>query len=139
MNSTERLDRLTELFDELSEMRDDQVLLVEGAKDRMAMSLAGVRGVTISVQSEGGPLRVAERLFKEGLSAIIMTDWDPEGERIAKELEHALSSLCIKYDTKIRAGLRSVCGSEIHDVESLPSFYSRLATESIRKKEGRNK
>jgi dTMP kinase len=138
MNNTERLERLGEIVDELCEMPDDQVLLVEGAKDRMAMTLAGVNGKMVIVQAEGGPLRVAEKLFNEKLSAIILTDWDPEGEHIAKELEHALSSLCVRYDTRIRARLRSVCGSEIHDVESLPSFYSRLATEAVRRKEGRN-
>ena len=139
MNSTERLEKLKEIFDELSDIRNDQAILVEGAKDRMALALAGISGITISVQSDGGPLKVAERLSDERLSAVILTDWDKEGEHIAKELERALSSLCVRYDTKIRSKLRSVCGNEIYDIESLPAFYSRLVTESIRKKEGRNK
>ena len=138
MNNTERLENLCRILDELSEMRDDRVLLVEGMKDRMAMYLAGVNGRIIAVQAEGGPLRAAEKLYNEGLSAIILTDWDPEGDRIAKELEHALSAVCVRYETRTRAKIRSVCGSEIHDVESLPSFYSRLASEAVRRKEGRN-
>ena len=130
-----RIDALNEVFDELSEISDDQTILVEGSKDRMALSLAGVKGKIMTVQTEGSTLNVAQKLFEEGSGAVILTDWDREGERIAKELENALSSLCVEYDIMIRKKLRSVCGNEIRDIESLPSFYSRLVTESVRKKE----
>jgi len=137
MNNEERLEVLNAILDELTEMCGESVLLVEGMKDKMAIVLLGVNADTRTVQSEGGPLKVAERLFNERRSAVIMTDWDPKGEQIAEELEHALSSLCVKYDKTMRSRLRSMCGSEINDVESLPSFYSRLATESVRRKVGR--
>jgi len=139
MNGKERLDKLVEILDDLSEIPDSSALVVEGRKDMMALSLAGIRGIMIAVQSEGGPLRVAERLFNEGMSAIILTDWDREGERIAKELERSLSSLCVRYDGTVRRKLRSVCGNEIKDIESLPSFYARLVNESIRGKEVKTK
>ncbi|MCL2607091.1 MAG: toprim domain-containing protein [Methanomassiliicoccaceae archaeon] len=137
MNNEERLERLNVILDELTEMCGESVLLVEGMKDKMAVVLLGVNAEMRTVQSEGGPLKVAERLFDERRSAVILTDWDPKGEQIAEELERALSSLCVKYDTSMRSRLRSLCGSEINDVESLPSFYSRLATESVRRKVGR--
>ena len=137
MNSTERAERLNELLDELSEMCEHDILLVEGTKDKWAMSLLGVTAEMIAVQAEGGPLKVSERLFNEKRNVIIMSDWDPKGEEIAKELEHHLLSLSVKYDASMRAKIRSVCANEIHDVESLPSLYSRLVTESIRKKENK--
>jgi len=136
MNIEERLDELTEILDDLAEASLTSILLVEGRKDMMAVSLAGAGGRMMAVQSEGGPLRVAERLFDERMSAVILTDWDDEGNSIAKELERSLSSLCVKYDVMIRRRLRRVCGNEIKDVESLPSFYARLVNESIRGKEG---
>ncbi|MDR2866265.1 MAG: hypothetical protein LBV13_02545 [Methanomassiliicoccaceae archaeon] len=139
MNNAERLERLNGIIDELSEMCEDRVLLVEGSKDRMAMTLLGINAEMGIVQAEGGPLRIAEKLSGGKKSAVIMTDWDPKGEQIAKELERSLSSLCVKYDTSVRSKLRSVCGGEVRDIESLPSFYCRLVTESERKKEGRNK
>ena len=139
MNNKERLDTLNTILDDLSEMCEHRSLLVEGVKDRMAMVLLGVDADIICVQSEGGPLKVAERISKEGISAVVMTDWDPKGEEIANELERALSSLCVTYDLSLRSKLRSVCGNEINDVESLPSFYSRLVTESVRRGESRNK
>jgi dTMP kinase len=138
MNNAERLEKLDKILDELLEMPSDGVLLVEGTKDRMAMVLLGVNGQIICVQAEGGPLRTAERLHEGGQSAIIMTDWDPKGEEIAKELRRYLSSLCVKCDISIRSKLRSLCGGDIRDVQSLPSLYSRLVTEAVRRKESMN-
>jgi len=135
MRNDERLERLNILLDELTEMCIGRTLLVEGFKDRMAMVLLGVNANMICVQSEGGPLRVAERLSEEGTGAVIMTDWDKKGDDIASELEKALSSVCVKYDTSMRQKLRSVCGNEIKNIESIPSFYSRLVTESVRRSE----
>jgi 5S rRNA maturation endonuclease (ribonuclease M5) len=132
MNKEERLDKLKQIFDDILDIPDDHVIIVEGRKDVMAVSLIGVRVGMIAVQSEGGPLKVAERLFNEKLKAVILTDWDHEGNTIAKELERCLSSLCVKYDTTIRRRLRAVCGNEIKDVESLPSLYSRLVNELLR-------
>ena len=134
MNNEERLDKLERIFDDILEIPDDHVIIVEGRKDMMAMSLIGVRIRMVAVQSEGGPLKVSERLFGEKQKAVIFTDWDHEGIGIAKDLERCLSSLCVKYDVMLRKRLRAVCGSEIKDIESLPSFYSRLVNESIRAK-----
>ena len=138
MNNADRLERLNEILDELSEMCEERVLIIEGPKDRMAMSLLGVNADMINVQSEGGPLKAAEKIYGEGRSAVIMTDWDKKGDEIANDLERSLSSLCVKYDTSLRSRLRRICGNEIYDVESLPSFYCRLVTESVRRKEGKN-
>jgi dTMP kinase len=138
VNNAERLERLNEVLDEMSEMCLERILLVEGPKDRMAMTLLGVNARIVNVQSDG-PLKIAEKLSEEHESAVIMTDWDQKGDTIAKDLERCLSSLCVKYDTSLRSRLRIICGNEINDVESLPSFYCRLVTESVRRNEGKDK
>ncbi|MCL2711858.1 MAG: toprim domain-containing protein [Methanomassiliicoccaceae archaeon] len=127
----ERLERLEKALDDLLEVCLNRTVLVEGPKDRMAVTLLGVQGEILCVQSDG-PLRTAEKLFNEKKEAVILTDWDKKGESIAKELENALSSLCVKYDDTVRSKIRSVCAGEIKDVQSLPSFYCRLVTESLR-------
>ena len=139
MKNEDRIRRLSELLDELSEECIGRTLLVEGKKDKMAMFLLGINAEMIGVQAEGGPLKAAEKLSSEKREAVILTDWDAKGNKIAKELEQALSSLCVAYNTSLRSKLRSVCGNEIRDIESLPSFYCRLVTESERKKESINK
>jgi 5S rRNA maturation endonuclease (ribonuclease M5) len=132
----ERLERLERVLDDLLEMSDGKIILVEGPKDRMAVTLLGVRAEIICVQYDG-PLKTAERLFEMKKEAVIMTDWDKKGDIIAKDLENALSSLCVRYDDTIRSRIRSVCAGEIKDVQSLPSLYCRLVTESVRRKENR--
>jgi len=138
MNNEERLEKLNIILDELSEICMSRVLLVEGPKDRMAMTLLGINAEMVSVQSEGGPLKVSEKLYEMKKSVVIMTDWDRTGDEIANDLERSLSSLCVKYDVTIRSKLRRICAGEIYDIESLPSFYCRLVTESVRRNEGKN-
>jgi len=139
VNNEERLERLNAILDDLSDICKERVLLVEGPKDRMAMMLLGINAEMMSVQSDGGPLKVSEKLYEQKKNAVIMTDWDHQGDEIAKDLERTLSSACVKYDATIRSKLRWICGNEIYDVESLPSFYCRLVTESVRRNEGKNK
>ena len=138
MNNEERLEKLDTILDELSEMCVGKILLVEGPKDRMAMSLLGINAEILNVQSEGGTLKVSEKLFELRKEAVIMTDWDNAGDEIANDLERSLSSLCVRYDKSIRSKIRRICGNEIYDIESLPSFYCRLVTESVRRNEGKN-
>ena len=138
MNNEERLEKLNGILDELSEMCAGRILLVEGPKDRMAMSLLGINAEILNVQSEGGTLKVAEKLFEMRKEAVIMTDWDSAGDEIANDLERSLSSLCVKFDRSMRSKIRRICGNEIHDIESLPSFYCRLVTESVRRNEAKN-
>ena len=139
MNNEERLERLNAALDDLSDMCKERILLVEGPKDRMAMTLLGINAEMMSVQSEGGPLKISEKISERKKNAVIMTDWDDQGDEIAKDLERSLLSVCVKFDTTIRSKLRWICGNEIYDVESLPSFYCRLVTESVRRNEGKNK
>jgi len=139
VNNEERLERLNAALDDLSDMCKERILLVEGPKDRMAMTLLGINAEMMSVQSEGGPLKISEKISERKKNAVIMTDWDDQGDEIAKDLERSLLSVCVKFDTTIRSKLRWICGNEIYDVESLPSFYCRLVTESVRRNEGKNK
>lgn len=127
MNDEERLAEIDAVLDELSET--DRVILVEGKNDRRALVSLGLTDIgTIEVQKEGGPIRAAERLFEMKKDAIILTDWDDRGDRIAEDLKHHLNGMCVRYDVKLRARLRAACIKDIKDVESLDSFYKRLKT-----------
>jgi len=129
MNQEKRLEALEEVLEELSVMSEDQVIIVEGMKDREALNDLGISGNIIAVQSEGGPLRVSEAVCASGKGAVILTDWDQKGEQIADELKRDLSALCVRFDTRIRSRLRDVCVKDIKDVESLPALYRRLSSQ----------
>lgn len=128
MNDLERFEELEAILSELQDISGDSIVLIEGNKDRKALNALGLNDVpTIEVQREGGPLRTAERVAGTGKKAIILTDWDDRGNRIAADLKHHLDSLCVNYDLRIRSRLRAVCIRDIKDVESLDSLYKRLS------------
>lgn len=126
MNDDERLRRLDEILDRIQSMSSDHVILVEGKNDRRSLLDLNLSLDTIEVQRDGGPLRTAEMVYESGKKAIILTDWDDRGDRLAKDLSEQLSALCISYDTNIRKDLRDICIKDIKDVESLHSLYVRL-------------
>lgn len=126
LNDDERLRRLDEILDRIQSMSSDHVILVEGKNDRRSLLDLNLSLDTIEVQRDGGPLRAAEMVYESGKKAIILTDWDDRGDRLAKDLSEQLSALCISYDTNIRKDLRDICIKDIKDVESLHSLYVRL-------------
>ena len=126
LNEDERLRRLDEILDRIQSMSSDHVILVEGKNDRRSLLDLNLSLDTIEVQRDGGPLRAAEMVYESGKKAIILTDWDDRGDRLAKDLSEQLSALCISYDTNIRKDLRDICIKDIKDVESLHSLYVRL-------------
>ena len=126
MNDDERLGRLDEILDRIQSMSSDHVILVEGKNDRRSLLDLNLSLDTIEVQRDGGPLRAAEMVYESGKKAIILTDWDDRGDRLAKDLSEQLSALCISYDMNIRKDLRDICIKDIKDVESLHSLYVRL-------------
>lgn len=127
MNDDERFEEIENVLNKMSRMACTHIVLVEGMKDKRALVELGLISMTvIQVQKEGGPLVCAERVYETDKKAIILTDWDDRGNRIAKDLADQLSSLCIEYDTELRARLENVCKCDIKDIESLPTLYARL-------------
>jgi len=125
----ERLDELQSILDALISRDPDSVILVEGLRDRGALTILGVRGDMVQVQSSDGIFSVAEKLAKEGRSAIIMTDWDRKGGQLCRLLKNALSANAVPYDDVLRRRLVIIARQDIKDVQSLPSLYSRLVQE----------
>ena len=128
-SAAERLEELQSILDELVSRDPDSVILVEGMRDRGALTILGVRGEMVQVQSSDGILSVAERLARDGRKAIIMTDWDRKGGQLSRLLKNALEANAVPYDERLRQRLVIIAKQDIKDVQSLPSLYSRLVQE----------
>jgi dTMP kinase len=128
-SAAERLEELQSILDELVSRDPDSVILVEGMRDRGALTILGVRGEMVQVQSSDGILSVAERLARDGRKAIIMTDWDRKGGQLSRLLKNALDANAVPYDERLRQRLVIIAKQDIKDVQSLPSLYSRLVQE----------
>jgi 5S rRNA maturation endonuclease (ribonuclease M5) len=122
----EELEELTWLLEELRDRPDNQVILVEGLKDRAALTVLGVGGEVWQVQGPNSIFSIAERLALEKKEAVILTDWDRKGGQLAHLLRSALNANGIRFDDHIRLRLVILVKKDIKDIESLPAFYSRL-------------
>lgn len=125
----ERLDELQSILDEMIERPPGTVILVEGLRDRGALTILGVKGDILQVQSSNGIFPVAERLSRESRSAIILTDWDRKGGQLCRLLKNALKANTVPFDDTLRRRLVIIARQDIKDVQSLPSLYSRLVQE----------
>jgi dTMP kinase len=125
----EALEQLTRVLEELESRSDEVVLLVEGKRDRGALNLLGVWGEIIQVQSSDGILGIAEDLALRQKKAIILTDWDRKGGQLCLLLKNALKANSVQFEANTRSRLVHIVSGEIKDVESLPSFFSRLVAQ----------
>ncbi len=132
----ERLNRITEALEEINAKGLTHIVLVEGMKDIAALQNSGVDAQFFCVQSGGGPVRAAESVWKSGRSAIILTDWDRRGNRLAEALESNLASLGVPFDTEIRSTLASLCRPYAKDVESIDTVILRLNRQILESRRG---
>ena len=125
----EALEQLTAILEELESRPEEVVLLVEGRRDRGALNLLGVWGEIVQVQSSDGILGIAEDLALRRKKAIILTDWDRKGGQLCMLLKNALRANGVEFEATTRSRLVRIVSGEIKDVESLPSFFSRLVAQ----------
>lgn len=126
MDDAERLERIREALDRLSELSGDHIILVEGLKDVDSLRHVGIDGEFFCVQSSGGPLKAAEHAWRAGRPAVIMTDWDRRGGNLAETLRENLESLCVPYDDSVRRDLAVLCRPYAKDVESVDAVVLLL-------------
>lgn len=137
MNDRERLEEFLELVEDLIECNLKVPIIVEGKKDRRALKILGFKGDIYSL-NHGIPLfRFCEEYAERHKKAIILTDWDHKGGRIARTLREGLAANGVKFDVDSRAKLVRLCKKDIKDVEGLPKFLELLKKrieEGIRKR-----
>lgn len=123
-----RFDRVVE--DVKTEAGDDTVILVEGRKDETALRRLGVESEVVRVSGNGRSLdETALRVATRYEDAILLTDWDGQGEALLREMKQLLEAHGVAPNTVHRQRLRNLTAKEIHDVESLASHRRSLEAE----------
>lgn len=120
----EDLDRVLE---DLIEKNRTAPIIVEGEYDRRSLQALGVLGDIRVLNRGNSVLALCESVAREYREAIILTDWDVRGGRIARNLRDALTASGVRYDDGLRARLTVLCRKDIKDVESLHRFAERVA------------
>lgn len=123
-----RLDRLEEALDALrAASNEDRVpILVEGDKDEAALRHLGVLGPVLKVHDGNTLFAFVENLSRTHREAILLTDWDRTGGRLAQRLREACGANSVKLDEAHRKALAFAVGGHVKTVESLDTHLDTL-------------
>jgi len=128
----ERLRRLDEVLESIQREAEETPapVLVEGKRDECALVRLGIEAEVVRVSGNGRSLAAtAEHVSRSYDAAVVLTDWDAEGNEIKSKLKPLLESHGVTPRTTHRKRLRDLTSKEIHDVESLPQQRTRMRSE----------
>ena len=129
MDDLERLEKLEELILQLqNQSNEGNVIIVEGQRDRRALRKLGITG-PIELGTKKSLLLFCEELARTYRNAIILTDWDRNGNRLAELMDQYLMAVSVKVNTDIREKIQNLVQKRIKDVESLHTYISNLKKE----------
>ncbi len=117
---------ILEVVDELEHMSDGAPIVVEGLKDVEALKRMGIKRNVVSLGKGLTVFAFCERLALRSSSAVILTDWDRKGGKLARMLKDALDANGVKANLDLRARLVLLAKKDIKDIESLPKYVRRL-------------
>jgi 5S rRNA maturation endonuclease (ribonuclease M5) len=125
----ETLEEIDELLAELRKRASDGVpIIVEGADDIKALEKLGVEGKFHKVSSGKSLLNFVED-FSGLKEAIVLSDFDRTGDRLAEFCSKHLKRLGVEPATEIRKKLKSLVRRDIKDIEGLAKFLQNQRAE----------
>lgn len=127
----ERLQKFDRVLDSIKrDSGDDAVIMVEGRRDEEALQHLGVDSEIVWVSGNGRSLtETVRRVSMEYDEAILLTDWDSQGDALMSKLKSLLESHGVVPRTLHRRRLRHLTSKEIHDVESLAVHRHNIENE----------
>lgn len=118
---------LQRAVEDLAEKNHRAPIIVEGEYDKRSLRALGITGEIQMINRGSTIFALCESIATGHGEAIILTDWDVRGGRLARQLRDALAANGVHYDEEIRARLTRLCRRDITDVESLHAFVERVA------------
>src|SRR5207245_10008374 len=113
---------LQRVLEDLSEKNRRAPIIVEGEYDKRSLRALGVTG-DIRMMNQGSTVfGLCESIAAHHRGAIILTDWDVGGGRLARQLREGLSANRVRFDEDLRARSTAVCRKASTCVESLSGW-----------------
>ncbi|HEX9908526.1 MAG TPA: toprim domain-containing protein [Thermoplasmata archaeon] len=129
----ERLKDMQTVIDELIDLSETVPVIVEGRRDVQALGRIGVVHNVLPLNKGVSIFQFCEQISMEFREAIILTDLDHRGGKLARALKEGLSANGVRANEKIRSRIALVSAKEVRDIESLPSYLERLRSKSPEK------
>ncbi|TLZ85018.1 MAG: DNA primase [Methanobacteriota archaeon] len=118
---------LQRVLEDLSEKNRRAPIIVEGEYDKRSLRALGITGDIRMINQGSTVFGLCESIAAHHRDAIILTDWDVRGGRLARQLRDGLAANGVRFDEDLRARLTVLCRKDITDVESLHGFVERVA------------
>ncbi|MDD2778280.1 MAG: DNA primase [Methanocellales archaeon] len=129
MDDLDRLQKIEQIICDIKDLSNEgAVIIVEGKKDRDALNELGISD-QISLASYQPLLNFAEGISRKTNQAIILTDWDSQGKKMAKKISGYLQASNTKPNNLIRNKIKKLVRNEIKDVEGLSGYVNSLRRE----------
>lgn len=118
MNDKKRAEIKTDILKLIDKIKNsDFLIIVEGKKDKNALSALGLKNIFIL--KKGSLAEAIEKIIKMDKECVILTDFDDEGKKLYRILKRELVENGIKIDDKLRALLIK---ENLSHIEGLFSF-----------------
>jgi 5S rRNA maturation endonuclease (ribonuclease M5) len=126
LSPEERLDLLEKVLDELRELSESIPVIVEGRRDVQALKRLGITRNVRALHEGSSIMTFCESIAREHARAVVLTDWDKRGGRLARNLKDGFEANGVSIVGKIRTQIVILSKKEVKDVEGLPTFIERL-------------
>lgn len=120
-----RAERILEVVKALNEVNKFVPIIVEGKRDRRALRSLGITGEVILLHGGKTIYEFCEDILKQHERVILLLDWDERGEALQKSLSSHLRGHYEEFSI-LRNRLKSLCQSDIKEIEDLPVLLKRL-------------
>jgi 5S rRNA maturation endonuclease (ribonuclease M5) len=126
LSPEERLQEVMKVLDELEELSKTTPIVVEGLRDVEALRRMGIEKNVVTLGRGSTLFNFCEELSRGNTEAVVLTDWDRKGGRLARTLRDGFEANGVKVIDHVRTRLVILSKKEIKDIESLPTFVMRL-------------
>ena len=137
MNAEERLEFLTAALEDLAEANRTAPVVVEGDRDVRALRSLGLRGEVLAVNRGSTVFATCEAIAARHREAIVLTDWDHRGGRLARLLRDGLEANGVRPNMNLRARIAVLSRKDVKDVESLPGYLDRIGRDATGRVRGK--
>ncbi|MEM0128442.1 MAG: toprim domain-containing protein [Thermoplasmatales archaeon] len=129
MSAKDNTERMLKSLEETIEKNKTVPIVVEGRNDVTALRKLNFSGKIIHFHSRMSVEEFSMKLSKEHKEVILLLDWDQKGKALTSSLIRHLATYGVKTDFDLWKLCFSMT-SQMSDVESLPSVFYRLTSES---------
>ena len=115
-------------------------IVVEGKKDKSALNQIGVKANICTIKSSNlsvsnYAISLGRKMQEKNQKVLILTDFDKEGNKLAKSLMNKLQHWDVEIDRQTRALLKSYLKKDLTTIESLPTLKLEFTHEPLQFKE----